>query len=185
MLIRVDRISTCLSRRVKHFTTAPSASFNLEKNPPAQSIDSIGGSPLVQQLVDSIEKLTLLETAALVKSLKARLNLPDVGFSPTQLGATQHLSTLGSGPLATEVESPAPAAPPTQTEFKIILQKVDPAAKAKIIREIKGILPGLNLVEAKTFVESVPKLVKEKLTSADAQKLKKTLEDLGATVSME
>lgn len=70
MLIRVDRISTCLSRRVKHFTTAPSASFNLEKNPPAQSIDSIGGSPLVQQLVDSIEKLTLLETAALVKSLK-------------------------------------------------------------------------------------------------------------------
>lgn len=82
-----------------------------------------------------------------------------------------------------------------------MLQKIDPASKAKIIREIKLILPQLNLVEvslliihcrhvhsfsqAKTLVESAPKLIKEKVKRDEAEKMKKTLEELGATVSLD
>lgn len=72
-----------------------------------------------------------------------------------------------------------------KNEFKITLQKVDAAAKAKVIREIKNTVPGMNLVEAKAFVESCPRVVKEKLSEADAEKLKQTLESLGAVCSMD
>jgi ribosomal protein L7/L12 len=72
-----------------------------------------------------------------------------------------------------------------KTEFNVTLAKFDPASKAKIIREIKAILPGLNLVEAKAFVEGAPKLIKEKVKKEEAEKLKASLEALGATISLE
>ncbi|KAJ3085357.1 54S ribosomal protein L12, mitochondrial [Quaeritorhiza haematococci] len=75
--------------------------------------------------------------------------------------------------------------PAEQTHFKVKLEKFDAAAKAKIIREIKNLLPGANLVEAKKFVESVPKVVKENVPKEEAEKMKKTLEALGATVVLE
>lgn len=81
----------------------------------------------------------------------------------------------------------APAAAPVEakTEFSVTLEKFDPASKAKVIREIKSILPSLNLVEAKAFVEGAPKLVKEKLKKEEAEKLKATLEAIGATVTLD
>lgn len=105
-------------------------------------------------------------------------------------------SAASSGATAAATEAPKAA---EKTEFKLTLQKFDPAAKAKIIREIKLVLPQLNLVEvkrncytlvhyifkAKNFVESAPKLIKEKLKKDEAEKIKKTLEELGATVTME
>ena len=78
----------------------------------------------------------------------------------------------------------AEAAAPEKTEYQLTLVKYEAAAKAKIIREVKAIMPGMNLVEAKTFVESVPKVLKEKIKKEDADKLKKLLEDLGATVQL-
>ncbi|ORY41386.1 ClpS-like protein [Rhizoclosmatium globosum] len=74
---------------------------------------------------------------------------------------------------------------PEQTEFKVKLEKFDAAAKAKIIREVKNIIPGANLVEAKKFVESVPKVLKEGVPKEEAEKMKKMLEELGATVILE
>ncbi|KAG5513552.1 hypothetical protein PMAC_000984 [Pneumocystis sp. 'macacae'] len=67
--------------------------------------------------------------------------------------------------------------------FNITLESYDPTAKAKVIKEIKSIL-GLNLVESKKFVESSPKMLKEGISKEDADKIKKTLEDLGAKVSL-
>lgn len=72
-----------------------------------------------------------------------------------------------------------------KTEFTITLEKFDATSKPKVIREIKLLLPQLNLVEAKAFVEGAPKVVKEKVKKEDAEKIKKALEDAGATVSME
>lgn len=54
-----------------------------------------------------------------------------------------------------------------------------------MIREIKALLPNLNLVEAKAFVEGAPKLVKEKVRKEEADKIKATLEALGATVTLD
>lgn len=81
----------------------------------------------------------------------------------------------GGGTAATE---------PPKTEFRLVLEKFDPACKAKVIREIKQILPQLNLIEAKAFVEAAPKVIMEKIKKEDGEKIKKTLEELGATISL-
>lgn len=71
-----------------------------------------------------------------------------------------------------------------QTQFKVTLEKFDTASKAKVIKEIKQMLPGANLVEAKKFVEGAPKVIKEAATKEEAEKMKKVLEAIGATVSL-
>ncbi|KAJ3017108.1 hypothetical protein HKX48_003704, partial [Thoreauomyces humboldtii] len=129
-------------------------------------------------IVDQIAKLTLLETASLVKELKTKLNIADIVMP----AASAAPAAAGAGGAA------APAAeekPVEKTEFKVKLEKFDPASKAKVIKEIKGMLPGANLVEAKKFVESVPKVIRDSATKEEAEKMKKTLEALGATVILE
>lgn len=74
--------------------------------------------------------------------------------------------------------------PAEKTEFSIKIEKVDAATKAKVIREVKN-LAGLSLVDAKKFVESVPKVLKETVPKDEAEKLKKALESVGATVTLE
>ena len=75
--------------------------------------------------------------------------------------------------------------PKEKTNFSVKLEKFEPAAKAKIIREIKAMNSGMNLVEAKKFVESAPKVIQEGVPKEDAEKMKKTLEALGATIVLE
>ena len=65
------------------------------------------------------------------------------------------------------------------------MAKFDAASKAKVIKEIKALLPGANLVEAKKFVESAPKVVKEGVSKEEAEKIKKVLEAVGATVTLD
>ncbi|OZJ01998.1 hypothetical protein BZG36_04724, partial [Bifiguratus adelaidae] len=128
---------------------------------------SAAASPKVAGIVDQISTLTLLETADLVSALKARLNIQDIAM-PMAVPAA------GGAPAA------APAAeeekPAEKSDFTVKLEKVDAASKAKVIREIKGLIPGMNLVEAKKFVEGAPKVVKEGVSKEEAEKLKKALE---------
>lgn len=91
------------------------------------------------------------------------------------------MPTGGAAAPAAAAEEEKPA---EKTEFSIKIDKVDAASKAKVIREVKN-LAGLNLVEAKKFVESVPKVLKESVPKEEAEKLKKALEALGATVLLE
>ncbi|KAI7907977.1 ribosomal protein L7/L12 C-terminal domain-containing protein [Cokeromyces recurvatus] len=132
--------------------------------------------PKIAAIVDQIEGLTLLQTSELVSQLKTRLNIQDIAMPvamPVGGGANN------GAPAAAEEEKPA-----EKTEFNVKIEKVDASAKAKVIREVKN-LAGLSLVEAKKFVESVPKVLKENIPKEDAEKLKKALEALGATVIME
>ena len=62
--------------------------------------------------------------------------------------------------------------------------KIDPANKAKVIKEVKTLL-GLILVDSKKFVESAPKVMKESVPKEEAEKMISTLKELGATVTME
>jgi large subunit ribosomal protein L7/L12 len=124
--------------------------------------------------------LTLLETADLVASLKSRLNIPDLpvgGFAVAAPGGG------AAAPAAAEEEEAAPAAQ-EKTLFNLKLETVDAASKAKVIKEIKGLL-GLSLVDSKKFVESVPKMMKESVPKEEAEKIIETLKAVGAKVVME
>ncbi|KAG0026293.1 hypothetical protein BGZ81_006476 [Podila clonocystis] len=143
-------------------------------------LDAPGSSkdvdPKIVSIVDQISGLTLLQTADLVSLLKTRLNIQEIAMPVG--GAPAGQAAAAAAPVEEEKVA-------EKTEFSVKLEKFDAAAKAKLIREIKNIIPGINLVEAKKFVEGAPKVVKEGLNKADAEKLKKTLEDLGATVSLD
>lgn len=137
-------------------------------------------SATVQELSAKILSLNMLEVADLVKILKKELNISDSMMMP--------MSAMPSNAVASSATVAAAAAPPKEaekTEFKVILEKYDAAGKAKIIREIKALMPNLNLVEAKNFVEGVPKVIKESVKKEEAEKIKKTIEELGGTIKFE
>jgi large subunit ribosomal protein L7/L12 len=94
--------------------------------------------------------------------------------------------------------------PKEKTIFNVKLESFDTAAKPKIIREVKALVPNLTLIDvspisyymlyfmypdhffqAKKFVESLPKILKENLSKQDAEKMKATFEALGAVVKLE
>jgi large subunit ribosomal protein L7/L12 len=82
-----------------------------------------------------------------------------------------------------EAEEEAPAAA-EKTLFTVKLQGFEAGSKAKIIKEVKGLL-GLSLVDSKKFVESAPKVMKESVPKDEAEKMIATMKELGATVVME
>ncbi|KAJ1729213.1 54S ribosomal protein L12, mitochondrial [Coemansia biformis] len=135
-------------------------------------------SPKVAAIVDKVAVLTLLETSQLVDALKAKFNITEAVHVAPAAGAAPAGGAAGGA-------APAEEKPVEKTEFKVTLEKIDAAQKAKVIREIKTLLPDMNLVAAKKFVESAPKVVKDAVPKAEAEKIKKALEALGATVVLE
>lgn len=143
----------------------------------APTTESAPVDPKISSIVESISKLTLLETASLISELKTQLNIPDIA-----------LPAAGAAPAAAapaaEEEAPAKEAQEEKTIFSIKLESFDAKSKPKIIKEVKGLLD-LSLVESKKFVEAAPKVLKENVAKEDAEKIKATLEALGAKVSLE
>ncbi|PSK41087.1 ribosomal protein L7/L12 [Candidozyma pseudohaemuli] len=131
--------------------------------------------PKISAIVDQISTLTLLETSTLVSELKTRLNISDIA-----------LPAAGAAPAApaAPVEEEVKEVVEEKTIFAIKLQEFDAKAKPKIIKEVKGLL-GLSLVESKKFVEAAPKVLKDNVAKEDAEKIKATLEGLGAKIVLE
>ncbi|CAE6419826.1 unnamed protein product [Rhizoctonia solani] len=136
--------------------------------------------PKIVGLVDDISGLTLLQAADLVSLLKTRLNITEIAMPAASTPVAGTSVAAGAAE-----EAPAEEKPKEKTIFNVKLEKFDAASKAKIIREVKAMMPNMNLVEAKKFVESVPKMLKENVPKEEAEKLMKTLQDLGATVVLE
>lgn len=178
-LLPSQLLGRSLSRQLATSSTpSPSAVSAAAAKAPHSSPTTVPICPELESLVERICSLDLLKTSQLVGLLKKKLNLPDVMPAPMVMAAP----LTGSAAAATV----APAAPQVEkTEFRVTLDKFDPTSKAKVIREIKGLLPQLNLVEAKNFVEGAPKVIKEKVKKEEAEKIKKTLEDLGATITLD
>jgi large subunit ribosomal protein L7/L12 len=118
-------------------------------------------------LVDQLSELTVLEAAELSKLLEEKWGV--------SAAAAVAAPAAGGGGAA------APAAE-EKTEFDVILTG-DGGKKINVIKEVRA-LTGLGLTEAKSLVESAPKAVKEGVSKDEAEKVKKQLEEAGATVEL-
>ena len=122
----------------------------------------------VAEIIDSIDKLTVLELADLVKQLEDKYGV--------SAAAPVAMMAPGAG-------APGAAAPAAEkTEFDVVLSEAGPE-KIKVIKAVRE-LTSLGLTEAKTFVESAPKAVKEGVSKDEAEAVKKKLEDAGAKVEI-
>ena len=133
------------------------------------------------QIVDQISSLNLLEVADLNSLLKSRLNISD---APVMMAG----AAVGAAPAtakAEEEEEEAAAPVAVQTSFTVKLNKFDAAKKVAIIKEIKNIVEGMNLVQAKKFVESAPAVVKADVSKEEADKIKESLTALGGECTVE
>ena len=122
----------------------------------------------VVEIVEKIEKLTLLEAAELKKALADKF------------GVTASAPMMMAGPMPA-AGGAAPAVE-EKTEFTVVL-KTSGAQKINVIKVVRA-ATGLGLKEAKDLVDGAPKNVKEGASKDDAEKLKKELEEAGATVEL-
>ncbi len=120
----------------------------------------------IQSLVDQLSELTVLEAADLAKALEERW-----GVSAAAAVAVAG----GGGAAAAPVEE-------EKTEFDVILVN-DGGKKINVIKEVRAIT-ALGLGEAKALVEGAPKPIKEGIPKAEAEELRKRLEEAGATVEV-
>ncbi|KAM7357963.1 mitochondrial ribosomal protein L12 [Cochliomyia hominivorax] len=156
-------------------TTVTGAS-NLTPPPPEGAAKP--ENPKLENIANSIATLNLLEVSELSALLKKKLNLPETAFIPQV--------TAGSARPAAAAEEEEEAAPKkVQTSFKVKLVKFDEKQKVALIKEVKNLLEGMNLVQAKKFVESAPTVVKQDIPKDEAEKLKKALSKAGAVVEIE
>ncbi len=134
-------------------------------------------------LVDQIEKLNLLEVADLNALLKSRLKISD---APVMMGGFAGAGA-GAAPAAGQSEEEEEAAAPVavQTSFTIKLNGFDAAKKVALIKELKAQVEGMNLVQAKKFVESAPAVIKADIGKDEAEALQKALEAVGAQCAIE
>jgi large subunit ribosomal protein L7/L12 len=124
----------------------------------------------VEQIAEELDKLTLLEAAQLSKMLQEKWGVS--AAAPIAVAAMPGAAAAGGGAAVAE----------EQTEFDVMLM----AAGDKKIQVIKVVreLTGLGLKEAKDLVDGAPKAVKEKVTKAESEDMKKKLEEQGATVQV-
>ncbi len=119
----------------------------------------------LQQIVDKLSSLTILEAAELVKQLETTWGV----------SAAAPVAAAVSGGAAVAVAE-------EQTEFTVTLVSAG-EKKIEVIKEVRAIT-GLGLKEAKDLVDSAPKAVKEGVSKADAEDIKKKLEAAGAKVEV-
>ena len=120
------------------------------------------------KIVDDLSKLTVLEAAELAKMLEEKWGVS--AAAPVAVAA----APAAGGAAAPAVE---------QTEFTVIL-KSGGDKKLNVIKEVRSIVSGLGIKEAKELVEAGGKVIKEGITKDEAAKIKKQLEDQGAVVEI-
>jgi len=123
-----------------------------------------------QEIIDEIKKMTVLELSALVKALEEEFG---VSAAMPMAVAAAPVGAAAAGPAAEEEE---------QTEFDVILKSAG-EKKINVIKEVRAIT-GLGLKEAKDLVDGAPNPVKQGIPKAEAEEIKKKLEEAGAEVEI-
>ena len=124
-------------------------------------------SEKVTNLIEEVKSLTVLELSELVKALE------------------EEFGVSAAAPAVAVAAAPAAGAAPAaeeKTEFDVVLKSAG-ANKINVIKVVKEIT-GLGLKEAKAIVDGAPKAIKEKASKADAEDIKKKLEEVGAKVEI-
>ena len=121
-----------------------------------------------EQVIDHLSNMPVIQLAGLIKQLEEKWG---VKAAPVAVAAA-------AGPAAA-----APAAAVEQTEFSVILESFAADKKIGIIKVVRE-LTGLGLKEAKDIVEAAPKPLKEGVAKAEAEDMKKKLEEAGAKVAL-
>ena len=122
------------------------------------------------KILDAISKMTLMEVVELISDMEKKFGV--TAAAPVAVAA---------GPGAGGAAAAAPAE--EKTEFTVLLKEYPADKKVTVIKVIREIT-GLGLKEAKDLVEGVPSTVKEAVSKADSDSIKKKLEDAGAKVEI-
>ena len=117
-----------------------------------------------EQIIEAIKAMTILELNELVKACE------------------EEFGVSAAAPVAVVGAAGAAAAEEEQTEFTVVLESAG-AEKIKVIKAVREVT-GLGLKEAKALVDGAPSNVKEGVEKAEAESIKKALEEVGATVAM-
>ena len=120
------------------------------------------------KIVEQLSGLTVLEIAGLVKELEEKWGVS--AAAPVAAAAA---------PVAGAAAAPAEE----KTSFEVVLKEMG-SNKIGVIKEVRGAVPGLGLAEAKALVEGAPKTIKEGVTKAEAEEIKKKIEAAGAKVEI-
>jgi large subunit ribosomal protein L7/L12 len=120
-----------------------------------------------EQILESISNMTIMEVVDLVKMMEEKFGV--TAAAPVAMAAA---AAGAAAPAAEE-----------QTEFTVTLKAYPAEKKVTVIKVIREIT-GLGLKEAKDLVEGAPSMVKEAVSKADSEKIKKQLQDVGATVEV-
>ncbi|MEC7838419.1 MAG: 50S ribosomal protein L7/L12 [Chlamydiota bacterium] len=123
----------------------------------------------VETLVDELSELTVLEMSELKKALEDKW-----GVTAAAPAAVMAAPAAGNGGGAQEEEA---------TDFEVTLQEVPGDKKIAVIKLVREIT-GLGLKEAKELVESAPKVIKDSSPKAEADEMKKKIEETGAKVTL-
>lgn len=123
----------------------------------------------LNKIVEELSGLTVMEVAELVKSLETKWGVS--AAAPVAAAAAGG----GGGAAAAAVEE--------KTEFDVVLTDAG-TNKIAVIKEVRGVVPGLGLAEAKKLVESAPQKLKEGCKKEEAEEIKKKLEAAGAKIEI-
>ncbi|HPD33927.1 MAG TPA: 50S ribosomal protein L7/L12 [Bacteroidota bacterium] len=126
-------------------------------------------SEKIEKLLDEISALTLVEASELKKALEEKFGVS--AAAPIMMGAAMPGAAVEAAPAVEE-----------QTEFSVELTEIGPN-KLNVIKVIRE-LTQLGLKDAKDLVEAAPKLVKESVSKAEAEEMKKKIEETGAKVTL-
>jgi len=126
-----------------------------------------------EQVIEYLSGLTVVELNALTKELEARWGV--TAAAPVAVAA------VAAGPAPAGAEAPQAE---EKTEFDVILKEVPSDKRVAVIKEIRTVVPGLGLKEAKELVESAPKTIREAVSKEEAQKIKEKLEAAGAVIEI-
>ncbi len=122
-----------------------------------------------EKFVDEIGNMTVLELADLVKALESKFGI----------SAAMPMASAAAAPAATDA---APAAA-EKSEYKVTLADAG-SEKIKVIKALREVIPNLALSDAKKLTEETPAVIAESVSKADAEKMKKKLEEVGAKVEL-
>ena len=129
-------------------------------------------SAKTDEILESLKTLSLLEASELVKQIEEAFGV-SAAASAGVVMAAPGAAAGGDGGEAAEVK----------TEFDVILESFDAAAKIKVLKAVRN-ATGLGLGDAKALVEAAPKVVKEGISKDDAEALKKEIEEAGGKATL-